>query len=212
MFLQERTTAKMSDRKDINIDVPCDDDNSQQKKKSKGKKIEKTKCAEQSTNNAEEVELSDEMKKKIADAMSEKIQQEVQSEKDKYMRLMAEYDNYRKRTAKEKTEIYGDAVINCVSEIIPVLDNFERAFETECGDEKFKSGMEMIFNQFKTIFEKLGVKEIEALNQPFDPNLHNAIKQVQNDDAESDTVCEVYQKGYMLNDRVIRHAMVAVNA
>ena len=92
------------------------------------------------------------------------------------------------------------------------LDNFDRALDTPCSDENFKKGIEMIFTQINDIMTKIGVTEIEALNKPFDPNLHNAIKQVEDENAESDTVCEVFQKGYKLGDRIIRHSMVAVNA
>jgi len=129
---------------------------------------------------------------------------------DKYLRLCAEYDNYRKRTAKEKTEAYGDATGRCIAEILPVLDSFERAIEAECTDESFKSGMQMIYNQFGEVLKKIGVCEMEALGNEFDPNLHNAIKQIEDENFGENTVCEVFQKGYMLNDRVIRHAVVAV--
>lgn len=129
---------------------------------------------------------------------------------DKYLRLCAEYDNYRKRTSKEKLEIFSDSTIKCVAEFLPVLDNFERAIETESTDEAFKSGMQMIYKQFMDMLEKIGVKEMEALGNEFDPNIHNAIKQVEDENFGENTVCEVFQKGYMLNDKVIRHAVVAV--
>ena len=128
------------------------------------------------------------------------------------MRLFAEFDNFRKRTAKEKTEAYGDSAAKTIAEILPALDNFDRALDTPCSDENFKKGIEMIFTQITDILGKLGVTEIEALGQPFNPNLHNAIKQVESEDGESDVICEVFQKGYKLGDRIIRHSMVAVNA
>ena len=140
------------------------------------------------------------------------LEEELKSEKDKYMRLFAEFDNFRKRTSKEKTEAYGDATAKTIGELLPALDNFDRALDTPCSDENFKKGIEMIFTQINDIMTKIGVTEIEALNKPFDPNLHNAIKQVEDENAESDTVCEVFQKGYKLGDRIIRHSMVAVNA
>lgn len=144
------------------------------------------------------------------DGLAAKIEEALTCANDKYLRLMAEYDNYRKRTVKEKADAYSDASINCLSEILPVIDNFERAFETECSDDNYRVGIEMIFNQLKSILEKMNVKEIEALNEPFDPNLHNAIKRVDDENFEENTICEVYQKGYMLGDRVIRYAMVVV--
>ncbi len=138
------------------------------------------------------------------------LEKELQDEKDKYMRLFAEFDNFRKRTSKEKTEAYGDATAKTISELLPVIDNFDRALETPCLDENFKKGIDMIFTQFKDIFAKIGVTEIDALHKPFDPNLHNAIKQAESDELEADMVCEVFQKGYKLGDRIIRHSMVSV--
>ncbi len=147
-----------------------------------------------------------------AEAKIAALEAELKEEKDKYMRLYAEFDNFRKRTAKEKTEAYGDSAAKTIAELLPAIDNFDRALDTPCSDENFKKGVDMIFTQLTGILEKIGVTEIEALGQPFNPNLHNAIKQVENEDGESDTVCEVFQKGYKLGDRIIRHSMVAVNA
>jgi molecular chaperone GrpE len=108
-------------------------------------------------------------------------------------------------------ESYGDATAKTISEILPIIDNFERAIEVPCSDENYQKGIEMIFSQLMDIIKKIGVQEIESLNKPFDPNLHNAIKQVENEELESNIVCDVFQKGYKLGDRVIRHAMVSVN-
>ncbi len=134
----------------------------------------------------------------------------LQAEKEKYVRLFAEFDNYRKRTAKEKTETYQDAVAKTVLELLPVVDNFERAMVSPCSDTAFQSGMEIIYRQLTELLKKLGVTEIESLHQPFDPNVHNAIRQVEDDTLEENIVCEVYQKGYMLGSRMIRPAMVSV--
>lgn len=134
----------------------------------------------------------------------------IAEEKDRYLRLLAEYDNYRKRTAKEKTETYGNAVAKTIEEILPALDNFERAIEAETSDESYKNGIQMIFTQLQDILKKIGVTEIEALNQPFDPNIHSAIKQVDDENFGENTVCQVFQKGYKIGDRIIRHSMVAV--
>ncbi|MCC8068548.1 MAG: nucleotide exchange factor GrpE [Ruminococcus sp.] len=138
------------------------------------------------------------------------LTKELQEEKDKYLRLYAEFQNYRNRTTKEKTEAYNNAISECVKQILPVIDNFERALTQECSDENYKSGMEMIFKNFMAILDKMGVKEIDALGKPFDPNIHHAIQQCENDKYESDTVCNVFQKGYMLGERLIRPAMVQV--
>ncbi|MDO5149184.1 MAG: nucleotide exchange factor GrpE [Oscillospiraceae bacterium] len=164
--------------------------------------------------NAEEgtEEAAEENKETSAEDRIAELEAELKNEKDKYMRLFAEFDNFRKRTAKEKTEAYGDSAAKTVAEILPALDNFDRALDTPCSDENFKKGIEMIFTQMTDILGKLGVTEIEALGKPFNPNLHNAIKQVESEDGESDVICEVFQKGYKLGDRIIRHSMVAVNA
>ena len=140
----------------------------------------------------------------------QKLQQENDDLKDKLLRQMAEFDNYKKRTVKEKDELYTYAKVNCVETILGVIDNFERALQTECSDENFKKGVEMIFNQFKDTLTKLGDEEIEAMNQPFDPQLHNAVNQVQDDNFGENTVCQVFQKGYKIGEKVIRHAMVVV--
>lgn len=129
---------------------------------------------------------------------------------DKYLRLFAEYDNYRKRTAKEKTETYQNASVQCVEKILPVLDSFERSLEAECSDENFKNGMSMIYNQLTGFLTQMNVTEIEALGAEFDPNIHNAIQQLDGTDYASNHVCQVFQKGYMLGDKLIRPAMVAV--
>ena len=129
---------------------------------------------------------------------------------DKYVRLYAEYDNYRKRTAKEKTETYQNATAQCVEKLLPVFDSFERSLEAECLDENFKNGMSMIYNQMKNFLTQMNVKEIEALGAEFDPNIHNAIQQQDGTDYASNHVCAVLQKGYMLGDKLVRPAMVAV--
>ncbi len=142
-----------------------------------------------------------------ADEMAEKLAQM----QEQYVRLYAEFDNFRKRTAKEKLETYTDATAKSVEQLLPVLDNFERAIDAPCTDEQYKNGMEMIFTQLKTMLEKMGVTEIEALGAEFNPNVHQAIKRSEaNEEFAENTVCEVFQKGYMLKDRLVRPAMVAV--
>ncbi len=150
------------------------------------------------------------MKKKDLKAALEKKEAELAEEKDQHLRLMAEYQNYRNRTTEEKKKIYGDAKVDCVKELLTVMDSFERALEAPCADENYKKGVELTFGQIQKAFEKLGVTEVNPLGEGFDPNVHNAIKQVDDSEYESDTVCEVFQKGYLLGDRLIRPAMVAV--
>lgn len=138
------------------------------------------------------------------------LEEELQEAKEKHLRLFAEYDNYRKRTAKEKTETYQNASVKCIEQLLPVIDSFERSVEAECSDENFKNGMVMIFGQMKAFLEKMNVTVIDALGAEFDPNFHNAIQQLESTEYDPNHVCAVYQKGYMLGDKLIRPAMVAV--
>ncbi|MCR4759055.1 MAG: nucleotide exchange factor GrpE [Oscillospiraceae bacterium] len=173
--------------------------------------------AEEETAEAAETEvLTDEEAAKLSGAAEEAAEEIDAAEKalleanDKYMRLFAEFDNFRKRTAKEKSETYQDAVAKTVLELLPAVDSFERAMEAPCTDEAYRSGMEKIYQQMTACLAKLGVEEIPSLNEPFDPKVHNAIRQVEDENFGESTVCEVYQKGYRLGDRIIRCAMVSV--
>ena len=143
-------------------------------------------------------------------AEEDPAQKALEEANDKYLRLFAEFDNFRKRTAKEKSETWSDAVAKTVLELLPAVDSFERAMEAPCTDEAYRAGMEKIYQQMIGILQKLGVQEIPALNEPFDPKVHNAIRQVEDENFGESTVCEVYQKGYTLGSRIIRCAMVSV--
>lgn len=140
----------------------------------------------------------------------EKLTKELDEQKDKYMRLAAEYDNFRKRSAKERLDISATTIGNTVSEILPVFDNFERALNAETTDDKYKSGVEMIFNQFGEALKKLGVEIIDPLGETFDPNIANAVNQIEDDKLGENEVAEVFQKGYKIGDKIIRYAMVVV--
>ena len=145
----------------------------------------------------------------VADGID--LNEALEEANDRYLRLVAEFDNYRKRTAREKLETFGNATSNVVEKLLPVIDNFERAVEAPCTDEEYHKGVVTMLGQFQSFLEKLGVTEVPALGEAFDPNLHNAIKQAEATEAFPEgTVCEVFQKGYLLNDRLIRPAMVAV--
>ncbi|MGN0594403.1 MAG: nucleotide exchange factor GrpE [Hominimerdicola sp.] len=140
----------------------------------------------------------------------EKLKAELDEVKDKYLRLMAEYDNFRKRSAKEKLEI-GDTVKgNAINEILPVFDNFERALAAETADTVYKQGIEMIFKQFGDSLKKLGVEIINPLGEVFDPNIANAVNQIEDPELGENVVAQVFQKGYKISDKVIRYAMVVV--
>ena len=129
---------------------------------------------------------------------------------DKYLRLAAEYDNYRKRTTKEKENIYTDAKVDTIKPFLEVYDNLVRGVSQFEDGDSHKQGLEMIAKQFLTVLEKLGVSEIQAEGQPFDPEKHNAVMHVEDESVGENTIVEVFQKGFTLNEKVIRFAMVKV--
>ena len=133
------------------------------------------------------------------------------AEQDKYLRLAAEYDNYRKRTAKEKESLYDDAKIDTVKALLGVYDNLERGI-AQYGDEEspHRKGLEMVFNQFKESLRKLGVETMDAVGQPFDPEKHNAVMHIEDESYGENTVAEVLQQGFTLGDKVLRFAIVKV--
>lgn len=136
---------------------------------------------------------------------------QLESVKDQFVRLTAEYDNYRKRTAKERERIYQDAKIDIIKEFLTVYDNLERAVSTEGGeDSPHKKGLELIFHQYREILKKIGVTEIEALGQPFDPDRHNAVMHIEDPDLGENIVSQVLQAGFLLGDKVLRFAIVQV--
>ncbi len=173
---------------------------------------EKEELLEEQETAAEEAEETVDDADEASEVSAEESPEELlEAERERYLRLYAEFDNFRKRTAKEKIESYSEATARCIEQLLPVVDNFERAMEAPCSDAQYQSGMEMIFGQMKNFLEKLGVTEIESLGAEFDPNIHNAIKQSEaTEEYPEGTVCEVFQKGYMLKDKLIRPAMVAV--
>ena len=142
--------------------------------------------------------------------MEEASAQEQTVPREQFLRLAAEYDNYRKRTAKEKENLWTDAKADTVQAFLPVYDNLERALKQETADEAFKKGVEMTMNQLKEVFAKLGVTEIDAQGKPFDPNLHNAVMHIEDENLGENTVAQVFQAGFMLGEKVIRFAMVQV--
>ena len=135
---------------------------------------------------------------------------ELAAEKDKYLRLCAEYDNFRKRSQKEKDAISADVRANTLTSFLPVYDNLVRARNQPTEDEAYKKGVEMIMAQFKATMEKLGVTEMDCLGQKFDPAFHNAVMHVDDEEKGENEIVEVFQQGFMLGDKVIRFAMVKV--
>lgn len=157
-------------------------------------------------NNDKENELD--IMRKLKDD-NKKLNNEVEALKERLLRLTAEYDNYRKRTAKEKEGIYTDACTDVLKEMIPVLDNLERAVSVEGSVEDIKKGIEMTIKGFKTSFEKLGVEEIDATGE-FDPNYHQAVMHIEDENFGANSIAEVFQKGYKRGDKIIRYTVVKV--
>lgn len=149
---------------------------------------------------------------KAEEKAEEKTEEKADDGNEKYVRLMAEFQNYKKRVAKEKNDIREYATEKLVMELLPVLDNFERALAASAEDDPagYAKGMELIFTQMVTELQKSGLTEVEAEGQDFDPTKHNAVMTEENEELESGKVSKVLQKGYALNDKVIRPSMVAV--
>ena len=138
------------------------------------------------------------------------LRKALADKEDQYLRLAAEYDNFRKRSQKEKEGIYQGAKSDAVAAFLPVYDNLDRALKQETADEAYKKGVEMTMTGLKDILSKLGVEEIPALGETFDPALHNAVMHVEDESAGENTVVDVFQAGFRLGDKVIRFAMVKV--
>ena len=140
----------------------------------------------------------------------ESLKDQVAGQEDKYLRLAAEYDNYRKRTAKEKESLWTDVKADTAGAFLPVYDNLERALKQDTADEAFKKGVEMTMNQLKEVLPKLGITELPAQGQPFDPKYHNAVMHVEDESLGQNVVAEVFQTGFQCGEKVIRFAMVKV--
>ena len=140
----------------------------------------------------------------------DKFEQQIEDLTDRLKRSMAEFDNYRKRTEKEKSSMYIIGAKDIVEKMLPIVDNFERGLAQAPEDDPFAEGMKMIYKQMMTAFDEMGVKPIEAVGKDFDPNLHNAVMHVEDESVGENIVVEEFQKGYTYKDFVVRHSMVAV--
>jgi len=179
-----------------------------------------TEMAQEETENTEETDASTEeqpvegktktsffgKKKKEKD----KKDQQIEELTDRLKRNMAEFDNFRKRTEKEKASMYIIGAKEIVEKILPVVDNFERGLAQAPEEDAFAEGIRMIYKQLMTTLEELGVKQIEAVGKEFDPNLHNAVMHIEDEEAGENTIVEEFQKGYTYKDFVVRHSMVKV--
>ena len=202
--------------------IHIEDGNAEEKEKAAAEEVTEEAAAEEAAAEAEAEEVKAEEKAEEqagseAEAEPEEKKEEAEAspeeqESERYMRLMAEFQNFKRRAAKEKSDIHAFANERIIGDLLPVMDNFERALETETEDtEAYAKGMQLIFEQMKTALEKAGLKEIEALGLDFDPNVHNAVMTDNTEEYENDKISKVLQKGYKLNDKVIRPSMVAVN-
>ena len=160
----------------------------------------------------EKTSFGEKKKLKKAEEQIAQLEASLAEENDKYMRLYAEYDNFRRRSQKEKEGIYSDAYVDALTQILPILDNLERAAQYG-GDDKehpLSKGLELTLKSFRETLEKMGVKEIEAMGKTFDPNLHNAVFHVDDESYGESEIVEVLMKGYTKGDKVIRYSMVKV--
>ena len=184
---------------EMNTEAVANEEVKEKEEANKEENVETSNVSE----NIEEDEL-DMIKKQ-----NKKLQEELDTTKDTLLRLRAEYDNYRKRTNKEKEGIYSDAYVDVIKEILPIIDNLERAIAADGSLEDLKKGVEMTMKGCQDAFSKLGVEEIDATGE-FDPNFHNAVMHVEDENLEKNVVAEVFQKGYKKDNKIIRHTMVKV--
>lgn len=178
---------------------------------------EEVKNAEETAEDIKDAETKEETSKETKEATADdkiaELEASVADWKDKYQRLMAEFENARKRTAKEATQRYDMGAMGVLEKLLPVIDNFERGLEAVSEDEKdsaFVKGIEQIYKQFTAVMEDLGVTPMDAQGKEFDANLHNAVMHVEDDDLGENIVAEELQKGYMYKENVLRHSMVKV--
>ena len=152
-------------------------------------------------NNAEDVNMENELLK---------TKQVLEETTDRFKRIMAEFENFKKRSSKERDMLYNSLVADIIASFLPVQDNLEKAIKSKTEDESFKQGIELVTKQISDIFKKFGVEEIETCGKPFDPELHEAVSNVQDDTLGEKIIKEEFRKGYKIGTKVIRHAMVVV--
>lgn len=159
-----------------------------------------------------EEELTEESKLEIEKIkqLIETQKQELEEKDDRLKRLMAEFENYKKRSSKERENLYGSLVADIMSSLLPTLDNLEKAVQVKTDDENYKQGIELVLKQFKEVLKQNGVTEIESVGKTFNPELHEAITSVTDDNLGIQEIKEEYRKGYMIGDKVIRHSLVVV--
>ena len=193
---------------------------SEEVKASEEEKTTKEETAEETEKQAEHAEGTETEEENVSEKegffgkkKKDKKDTQIEDLTDKLRRQMAEFDNFRKRTEKEKSGMFEMGAKSVVEKLLPVVDNFERGLASVPEDQKedpFVAGVDKVYKQLLTVFDELGVKPIEAVGQPFDPNFHNAVMHVEDDEQGENVVIEEFQKGYMYHDSVVRHSMVKV--
>jgi len=204
--------------KDINVEVNAGEDEVKaeenfdtEAENAKAENAEAEKAEDASSKKETRKEKKE--KKKEEKEKKDKKDEQIEELKDRVTRQMAEFENFRKRTEKEKSQMFEVGVKTMVEKILPVVDNFERGLAQVPEDKKndsFVEGMNMIYKQMMTAFDEIGVKSIEAVGKEFDPNLHNAVMHVDDDTLPENSIVEEFQKGYIYHDQVVRHSMVKV--
>ena len=139
-----------------------------------------------------------------------KCQAELDDTTDRLKRIMAEFENYKKRSAKERENLYGSIIADIVEKMLPVLDNLEKAVEAKTKDSNYKAGVELVLKQYQDVLTSFGVKKIETVGQTFDPEIHEAVSSIQDDKYGEKEIVQEFRTGYMVGNKVIRHAMVVV--
>ena len=223
----------MADEKDLQEDIPVEDKevvegagDSEETDEASETDVQKEEASDTSVAEDSETEPSGEeeeregkedkklfKKKQKADKKQDALKEKIDELEDKVKRQMAEFDNFRKRTEKEKTAMFETGARSVIEKILPVVDNFERGFSSIPEEEKgtsFAAGMEMVYKQLMTELEKMDVKPIPAVGEEFDPNLHNAVMHVEQEELGENIVADEFQKGYKYKDAVLRHSMVTV--
>ena len=201
----EEPTREMEKETGAENDLPETEPAAEQEEAKKAAEAKEAEAAEETAEDGKERKFF----KKKKDKKDEKIEELT----DRVRRQMAEFDNFRKRTEKEKTQMFETGAKSIVEKILPVVDNFERGLAAVTEEEKgtpFVEGMEKIYKQMMTVLEEAGVKPIEAIGQEFDPNLHNAVMHVEDEEFGENIIAEEFQKGYTYRDSVVRHSMVKV--
>jgi len=158
----------------------------------------------------EENENKEELKEEVVNQEETALKQELEDVTDRYKRILAEFENFKKRSNKEREGLYNSLTADIASKLLPVMDNLEKASQAETADTNYKQGVELVIKQFKDVLTSIGVKEIEAVGKTFDPALHEAVSSVVDENLGVQEVKEEFRKGYMIGSKVIRHSMVVV--